>query len=507
MRNKGLIAFFCLALPSSAMAEGPMSVIDWLSQSMSRQDPAPPPPQEPAVSAVPGNVMTAPLDAAALDASGLLTPRQTGFPRNLWGSGNADTIAQMIAGAPANELPALHNLAMNLLLAEAVPPSSSDADGTLFFARVDKLVALGALDQAQALLDVAGARGAEAFRRQFDISLLQGTETRVCGIMNAAPQLAPGYPARIYCLARAGDWAAATTTLHGAEAIGLIPPAEGALIARFLDPDLFEGEPSLPPPPRPTALDWRMFEAIGEPLPTYTLPLAFAHAELRDTAGWKSQLDAAERLAQAGVLDPNQLLGFYTRQRPAASGGVWDRVAAVQRLDAAVQAKDARAVAQALPLAWSQMQRAELEVPFARIYAESLMALPLRGDAGSTAFRLALLAGLYEDAPVSLPPRDAQERFLSELATGKPQSVQSLDGLSRAIASGFADAAVPDDTRELLAQDRRGEAILLAIDRISRGIAGDLRGVTEGIATFRALDMEPAARRVGLQLMILDRRG
>ncbi|MCJ8139610.1 hypothetical protein [Falsirhodobacter halotolerans] len=495
MRNKALTLLFCMAVPALAFADP--TVPGGNGQTW------PPLP----FSAAPGAVATQPLDAVALDSSGLLTPRQTGFPRNLWGAGQAQIISRMITDAPANELPALHNLVMNLLLAEAMPPASSDADGTLFFARVDKLVALGALDQAQALLDVARAQGPEAFRRQFDIALLQGTETRACGVMNASPQLSPGYPARIYCLARAGEWSAAATTLHGAEAIGVIPQAQGALIARFLDPDLFEGEPSLPPPPRPTSLDWRMFEAIGEPLPTYTLPLAFAHAELRDTAGWKSQLDAAERLAQANVLDANHLMGFYTRQRPAASGGVWDRVAAVQRLDAAVQAGDVRAVAQALPLAWSQMQGAELEVPFARIFAEPLAGMALMGDAASTAFRLALLAGIYEDGPMPLSPRTAQDRFLAALAMGDPRTAHSVDGLSRAIAAGFAPDAVPDDTRELLDQGRRGEVILLAVDRISRGVAGDLRGVTEGIAALSALGMDMAARRVGVQLMILDRRG
>ena len=55
--------------------------------------------------------------------------------------------------------------------------------------------------------------------------------------------------------------------------------------------------------------------------------VAFAQADMRDNTGWKAQLEAAERLARNGVLDPNQLLGLYTEEKAAASGGVWDRVA------------------------------------------------------------------------------------------------------------------------------------------------------------------------------------
>ena len=44
---------------------------------------------------------------------------------------------------------------------------------------------------------------------------------------------------------------------------------------------------------------FRLHEAIGEPLPTGALPRAYAVADLRDLAGWKPQLEAAERLAVA----------------------------------------------------------------------------------------------------------------------------------------------------------------------------------------------------------------
>jgi hypothetical protein len=52
-----------------------------------------------------------------------------------------------------------------------------------------------------------------------------------------------------------------------------------------------------------------------------------------------------------------------------------------------------------------------------------------------------------------------------------------------------------------------GEAILLAISRISRGVQGDLTGVTEGLAFLRHVGLEETARRTALQLMLLERRG
>jgi hypothetical protein len=49
--------------------------------------------------------------------------------------------------------------------------------------------------------------------------------------------------------------------------------------------------------------------------------------------------------------------------------------------------------------------------------------------------------------------------------------------------------------------------LLLAIDQITRGVTGELRGVTDGLALLRHVGMEDTARRTALELMLLERRG
>jgi hypothetical protein len=200
-------------------------------------------------------------------------------------------------------LPALQALLNTVLLAEALPPADSGQEGRLLMARVDKLLAVGALEQAQALLEATlPARTPELFRRNFDVALLTGHEDRACSALAAAPDLAPTLPTRVFCMARAGDWAAAALTLRTAQALGHITETEDQLLIRFLDAEAYEDDPA-PPPPKPVSpLIWQLYDAIGEPLPTATLPLAFAHADLSERAGWKAQTEAAERLARAGAV-------------------------------------------------------------------------------------------------------------------------------------------------------------------------------------------------------------
>jgi hypothetical protein len=93
------------------------------------------------------------------------------------------------------------------------------------------------------------------------------------------------------------------------------------------------------------------------------------------------------------------------------------------------------------------------------------------------------------------------------LATGSLVGATPPDSLGRAIAPAFVRNTITADYATLLDQRRMGEAILLAISRISRGVQGDLTGVTEGLAFLRHVGLEETARRTALQLMLLERRG
>ena len=413
------------ALP--AAAEAPKSAIDWLSDSVARPVPVAMPPVAPlepttATSAGTDPVTVQPLGQALPDAAGLLPARVTGLPRDLWGPTGAGDLARLIRGERTDMVPALQALLLQLLLAELDPPHDADASGTLLLARVDKLLDIGALDQAAALLDRVGiAASPEIFRRAFDVALLTGNADAACRSLAAAPALSPTYPARIYCTARTGDWQTAALTLGTARALGFLSPSDDALLSRFLDPDLYEGDP-LPALDGPmTPLTFRMLEAIGEAQPTGPLPRAFALADLQDTVGWKAQIEAAERLVRSGAIDPQRLVELYTQRSPAASGGVWDRAAKVQALDLAIAKGDRAAVGAALQAAWTALAAVDLEPALAQGYGVQVAALDLPGAAGALAFRLALLTPDYE-AVADCPHPGRRGRDVPEIrGQGRPR--------------------------------------------------------------------------------------
>ena len=264
----------------------------------------------------------------------------------------------------------------------------------------------------------------------------------------------------------------------------------------------------MPPAPSPvTPLDWLMFEAIGEPLPTGGLPIAFSYAEIGPRAGWKAQIEAAERLTRGGTIPPNVILGLYTERAPAASGGVWDRAAAFQKFESALASGEAARVSETLPAVWSRMQEAELEVPFAFLFGQRLIDMALEGEAAGIALRVVLLSPYLDAAGRRMQPADATEAFLLALAKGDLSAVVPPDSMARAIAAAYRAPSLPAEGQALLDGNRTGEAILLGISSIGRGVQGDLRGVTEGLSLLRATGLTNIARRTALELMILERRG
>ena len=498
------VAWLCLS--GVVHATDPLSAIGWLQQPVPESTLPGIVLLEPPVAGttLQPKIVVTPLEKLLVPV-GLVPPSATGLPVDLWKGSDSETLSRLIGQVVVLDNPAMQSLLFTLLLSETRPPSGSSDEFLL--ARLDRLMELGATDPAQALAEQAGpAMNLERFQRWFDATLLTGDEDRSCAALTAKPYLSPEYSARIFCAARRGDWQTAALTLEATHALELLPKQELDLLDRFLSPDVFELAPPLPRPQDPEPLTFRLFETIGERLSTAPLPRAFASADLRDIAGWKAQLEAAERLTRIGALNPNQLLGLYTDRLPAASGGIWDRVSALQQFETALNTESVDAVSKTLPLVWQAMSEARIEVAFADLFSEQIAAVPLTGDSAELAWYIRLLSPSYASTTVSIPKDSRKNRFLSALAQGKPNSVAATTELEQAIGDGFrTEVQLPKDMQILLDSGQLGEAILRSMQMFEQGATGNLSDLSAALITFRAVGLEDTARRASLQLILLER--
>ncbi len=487
------------ALPQSG--EPPLSAIDWLSDSIAIPEPVVPQAAEPSPSAAAPKVLVAPLDAPVPDRAGLIPARSMGLPADLWGGSSAADLARRISAMPEIGTPTLRRFFRTLLLLQLDPPVDAIADEGLFLARLDKLLDMAELDVAERLIAEAGAPAPERFRRAFDIALLKGTENGACETIERTPDLSPTFQARIFCLARNGDWDVAALTLGTADVLSLLDPDEEQLLLHFLDPVLFEGEPLPPAPAHPSPLTFRLYEAVGERIDTETLPTAFAVSDISGNVGWKTRLRASERLARAGVLSAEEFLSQATSRTPAASGGIWDRIEAIQRLVAAFDAGDDAAISAALPDAWGAAMSGGYGPTLAPWMARRLTGVALSPRAHHDAFEIALYADDLELAKTHAGT-SAGDATLLAIASGRLGDVRSQSPLVTAIRQSLSGLPPGEGLSRLMDDGRTGEALLTAIRQLAEGDEGDPKAIGDGLSLLIDLGQREWARRIAIELLL-----
>ena len=499
----------CAVLGLSAPSAGandriPLSAIDWLSDSINLPETTLAPEEEVAATRPP-DVSVAILGAEVPDTVGLVSAKALGLDPGLWGRTVAGDLAASIAALPSahSASPSLRRFLHDLMSARLDPPIDASEDDSLFLARLDGLLRLGQLGSAKSLIYAAGMTDPQRFRRAFDVALLTGTETEACRIVESTPDLSPTYPARIFCLARLGQWDVAALTLGNAEALGILSPEEDQLLLHFLDAELFEGDPIPPAPRLPSPLIFRLYEAVGERLSTEQLPVAYATADLSTTVGWKTRLRAAERLAAAEALPFERFLEIHSERGPAASGGIWERVNAIQTLSEALENGDDAILSAAISEAWKAATEANYQAALARWLAPRLNGRELESEAAHVAFEMALLAGRSEVAAEFARDTEA-DRFLLALARGESAPLPSSDPLSRGLLRGLAALGPGFQDQAMIDDGRSGEALLSALAVLIDGAAVNPDRAGNALALLRALGLEDLARQVAVELLLKE---
>src|SRR5262245_32414346 len=146
--------------------------------------PAQPAPAEPA-----GRLVVEGLAAPELDAIGLSGPGEGGFAHPLWQGSDPELVGQLLADLPVvTRVPPLRRLARRLLVS-AAPPGGREP-GHLLTLRIERLVAMGDLDAAHAVVERLPPPTADSAlaRRAAEVDLLRGEDAVACSL---ADSLAP----------------------------------------------------------------------------------------------------------------------------------------------------------------------------------------------------------------------------------------------------------------------------------------------------------------------------
>jgi hypothetical protein len=367
--------------------------------------------------------------------------------------------------------------------------------------------------EAEALIERAGAETPDLFRRMFDVGLLLDRAEPACEALRRNPQLSPTLPARIFCLARDGDWNAAEITLTLGGNMGGDQRRGGACARALPRPRALRASAAgrsagaVHAARLPAARGSRPAAAAG------TAAAAFLHHDLADYLPMRMRITAAERLVLEDVVEPDILFAAYRAGAPAASGGFWDRAAAVQALDAALEAGEG--IGPALLGADAALAERGLRVAFARAYGGALKTIDpaaLDAEARRTAVELLLLAG-EPRAAARAAGRGRDDTLALLLALARADAVERLpsappaDPQLAAIHEALSGNPPPDPRVErLLAlgdEGRTGEMLLGALALVADGPRVDPGALRSAIVVLEVAGQGEAARRIALETVLL----
>jgi len=497
----------------SVQAEQPLSAIEWLSESLLAPPNfvmAPPNQPNPFDTTV---IVSSSLDLISRDAAGLLPPDITGFPAQLWGNMPAVEVIDILKAHQLSSVTELNSLFRNILLAQADPPFGSGLNNSPILTRIDQLMNIGALDEAETLVKLAGVNEPEIFKRWFEVSILANRSLAVCNHLAKNPDLSDDIATRVICLARSGDWNAAAITLSLSASIGDVEKDREALLLRFLDPDLLEGE-AIPEIPTPLpAIDFVLREALGLPRPTTTLPLIFLSTDMGLRIPQRRRMEAAEKLVQAAAVPSSLLFAAYRGGRAASSGGIWGRADAVQDLDLALVGDDDNRLATALQVAFVEMKLAGLLPALAEEYADAL-AHRKNTESLKPVAEIVQILLLLENLPIAAwfdpqsteDPAIALSRMIAS-RTPIPSEIRFDNPIPDAITTVFSGHLPQQQNFEsllVLAESGNiGAAVLSATKLLENGWDSTPQDVQEGLALLIAAGLDGAARRVAIQILLI----
>ena len=491
--------FYFLLLASPMAAQTPLSAIDWLSKANSKSQRSILEIKNVDVETT-NDIQVSTLNSNEYQAIGLLPIYVTGIPTTIWRNSSFDDLEYSFKTMPTFSYSPIQELVYSLLLAEARPPLNEPSRYAFLEVRLDKLLNYGAVDPAIALVERASPVPERMIPQLFDISLLSSNNFPICEPVFQNTENRELQAELIYCYARKGDWLTAHLILQTEKVLGDLTDREISLLSRYLEVDFNVNLTALLPPPESiTPLEYRLYEAIGEPIPAEYLPIQFSQSDLSGENGWRAQVIAAERLSLTGAIPENQILGIYTNHSPGASGGMWDRIKVINDLDVALDDKEN--LEESFQDAWKVFKQTNQLTVFAKLFGLRVFEENLSPKSKKIAANLLLLTNNFKITEGYWDPSDI--RF--GLTAGDFSNVKVSDETEKIILQIFTEPSMPFLVEQKLNQGKLGEVILNALLQFELGIEGNLKDFSESFSTLNLIGLETTARRAALTHLVLGK--
>ena len=148
-----------------------------------------------------------------LNSVGIIPAKITGIDPKIWQEMNELTLFLELQSLPTLNFDATQTFLKRVLISETIPPIpnlKSKLSGKLYLiAKLDKLIEIGALEEAETIINQVSRIDSNLFERLATISFLTGRIDSMCNQLSLYPGLNDDLTVKIICLSNLDDWSAA----------------------------------------------------------------------------------------------------------------------------------------------------------------------------------------------------------------------------------------------------------------------------------------------------------
>ncbi len=345
------------------------------------------------------------LGSVNLNSIGIISAENTSFPTSLWNRSDESLLAKKITEIPELKIASANKIFKRLLILDTEPPINTIGNknmGSIFLlSRVDRLIEMGAIDEAEVILDYIKNPNYDLLRRKIDIASITGRLQETCKKVRRHFDSSDILKFKIICLAREGDWNAAAILFSVGSTLKLFSSTEKKLLLNFLDPEINVkiGEEEMKANLSPT--NFYLFLSRGVFFNTKDLSPKYAYTLSTEGNSLMERIQSSEKLVKSFSMNSNYLFSLYRTAGQNNENMKNELINSVINLDNAFNGNDKRIQLRALKTAINVFYRNNLLYQLAKEYESTLV--NIRPTANFSEFNdiIVLLLSLNKQIPYS----------------------------------------------------------------------------------------------------------
>ena len=352
-----------------------------------------------------------------LNSVGIIPAKITGIDPKIWQEMNELTLFLELQSLPTLNFDATQTFLKRVLISETIPPIpnlKNKLSGKLYLiAKLDKLIEIGALEEAETIINQVSTLDSKLFERLATISFLTGRIDTMCNQLSLYPGLNDDLTVKIICLSNLDDWNAAALILSSAVSLNLLDSHRELLLINYLDPSLLPQNNPLENQTDFDEIDFYLGNVAKNPQSKFFDDVKYLYATFNNGSDLGGKILAAEALSRKRSINVSTLFDTYRNNNINGSGGFWSRMLAVKALDQALNRNNQQTVGIVLDRAIDAMFKRNLLFALASEYSSKLATFTVIEDHKNLNDSFAMIFALNNEIPRTWSTYQSKDKYIA----------------------------------------------------------------------------------------------